>query len=186
VTIPEPGRIIFLNGTSSSGKSSIASELLSVLETPYFSMAVDTFNALRARERTGELTPAGLTEALRRTRLGFHRAVAGMAAGGNDLVVDHVLSEGWRLTDCLRVLDGFEVVFVGVRCPLPELVRRERARGDRDAGLAALQFDQVHAHGIYDLEVDTSVHTARECAEQIKYYLGNQPTAFDRLRELLS
>ncbi|WP_425303565.1 phosphotransferase-like protein [Nocardia wallacei] len=30
-----------------------------------------------------------------------HRAVAAMASAGNDIVMDHVLSEPWRLRDCL-------------------------------------------------------------------------------------
>ena len=35
------GQIIFLNGTSSSGKSSIAGQLLLMLDPPHFHMSVD-------------------------------------------------------------------------------------------------------------------------------------------------
>jgi chloramphenicol 3-O-phosphotransferase len=49
------GQIIFLNGTSSSGKSSIAEQLLLVLDRPYFHMSVDAVNAMRAKDRTLEL-----------------------------------------------------------------------------------------------------------------------------------
>jgi chloramphenicol 3-O phosphotransferase len=174
--------IIFLNGTSSSGKSSIAAELLKVLDTPYFLMAVDAFGAMRSVKRTLELDGPELTEVLRRTRAGFHRAVAGMAHAGNDLVVDHVLSEPWRLQDCLTVLDGLDVVFVGVHCPPEELERRERARGDRVPGVAAKQLQSVHQHGLYDFEVDTSVSSPRECAEAVKESLARPPRAFEELR----
>lgn len=85
-----PGRIIFLNGVSSSGKSSIAGDLLTMLEDTYFLMSVDVFNAMRVRRDYG---PDQLSNVLRRTRAGFHRAVAAMAAAGNNIVVDHVLSE---------------------------------------------------------------------------------------------
>lgn len=178
------GQIIFLNGTSSSGKSCIAEQLLEVLDTPYFHMAVDAINRMRARRRTLELGPQELQDVLARTRAGFHRAIAGMAEAGNDIVVDYVLSEPWRLLDCLTVLAGLDVVFVGVRCPLAELERRERARGGRQPGQAASQFDRVHAHGIYDVECDTSVSSPRECALQIKEFLARRasPSAFDRLR----
>jgi chloramphenicol 3-O phosphotransferase len=74
---------------------------------------------------------------------------------------------------------------VAVRCPLEELLRRERARGDRSAGTAAAQYDVVHAHGDYDIEVDTSTHTADECARQIAEEIVRLPsdnTAFARLR----
>jgi chloramphenicol 3-O phosphotransferase len=180
------GRIVFLNGTSSSGKSSIARELLTVLDgDPYFHLAVDGVNAMRGKKA---IAPDALDGVLRRTRRGFHRAAAGMAAAGNDLVVDHVLSEPWRLDDCLTVLDGIDVFLVGVHCPPAELERRERARGDRPAGLAAHQYALVHAHGVYDVECDTGAASPRECAELIKAHVessvarGEPPTAFRRLR----
>ncbi|MEU3557599.1 chloramphenicol phosphotransferase CPT family protein [Streptomyces fragilis] len=176
------GRIIFLNGTSSSGKSSIARELLTVLDDGvFFHLSVDGFNAMRTKR---ELTRAELDAALRRTRMGFHRSIAAMAEVGNDVVVDHVLSEPWRLIDCLTVLRPEDVLFVGVRCSRDELIRRERARGDRPPGLAAHQYDLVHGHGDYDLECDTTSTSARECALQIKDFLARRPspTAFSRLR----
>src|ERR1700760_2606291 len=145
------GQIIFLNGTSSSGKSSIAEELLLMLDPPHFHLAVDAINSMRAKQKTRELDDAELTAVLARTRAGFHRAVAGMAAAGNDVIADHVLSEPWRLRDCLEVMAGYRVVFVGVRCSAAELERRERERGDRPPGVALAQQAQVHAHGRYDV-----------------------------------
>ena len=176
------GRIIFLNGTSSSGKSSIARELLAILDDGvWFHMAVDGFNAMRSKREFGAKE---LDAALRRTRMGFHRSIAAMAAVGNDIVVDHVLSEPWRLLDCLTVLPPENVLFVGVHCPLDVLARREAARGDRAPGAAAHQYDLVHAHGVYDLECDTSTASPRECAQRIKEYLPHRsiPTAFTHLR----
>ncbi|WP_121751235.1 AAA family ATPase [Streptomyces sp. E2N166] len=177
------GRIIFLNGTSSSGKSSIARELLNVLDDGvFFHLSVDSFNAMRTKRAIG---PEELDAALRRTRMGFHRSIAAMADVGNDVIVDHVLSEPWRLLDCLSVLCPEDVLFVGVHCPLEELRLRERARGDRPPGLAEHQYDLVHRHGDYDLECDTSTASPRECAERIKRFLPHFPdrTAFARLRD---
>lgn len=182
------GQIIFLNGTSSSGKSSLAVELLRSLDSVWFHLSVDAFN--RMGSRRSDLLPddAAVAAALTRMRRGFHRAVAGMAAGGNNVVVDHVLSERWRLLDCLDVLDGYDVVLVGVRCSLEELERRELARGDRTPGTAALQYERVHAHGIYDVECDTGTTSTEDCARLVKDFLAGRlqgaPTAFDRLRAL--
>ncbi|MGA4968003.1 chloramphenicol phosphotransferase CPT family protein [Streptomyces pseudogriseolus] len=176
------GRIIFLNGTSSSGKSSIARELLHVLEEPYFHMPVDAFHRMRTSR---EIDAERLPEVLHRTWRGYHRAVAGMAAAGNNVVVDHVLSEDWRLADCLGLFDPREVVLVGVRCSLEETERRERERGDRPAGLAAArQHARVHAHGVYDVECDTTATSAADCARAIAAFLPRRPspTAFERLR----
>ncbi|MEP7023815.1 MAG: hypothetical protein ABJB47_08390 [Actinomycetota bacterium] len=137
---------------------------------------------------TGELSPAELTAVLARTRAGYHRAVAGMTQADNDVVMDHVLSERWRLIDCLRVLDGIDVVFVGVRYSPAELTRREQARGDRDPGTAAAQQGHVHAHGDYDLELDNAATSARDCALAIGDFVGHGPIlprAFDRLLRAL-
>ncbi|MYV99099.1 AAA family ATPase [Streptomyces sp. SID3343] len=175
-----PGRIIFLNGTSSSGKSSIAAELVPLLDQPCFHMPADAFHAMRSRR---EIAPSELDFVLERTWMGYHRAVAGMAAAGNTVVMDHILSQEWRLPDCLSLFVPRDVVLVGLHCPLPELERREHARGNRPPGLAAKQFDTVHAHGLYDLEYDTSTTGSADCARRIKAFLDNpeSPTAFERL-----
>jgi chloramphenicol 3-O phosphotransferase len=175
------GLIIFLNGTSSSGKSSIAAELLRILDEPSFHIPVDAFHAMR----TGREIPADrLPTVLHNTWRGYHRAIAGMAAAGNQVVMDHVLSAEWRLRDCLDLFVPQDVVFVGVHCPRAELERRERERGDRPPGLAARQLAQVHAHGLYDIECDTSRADPRRCAARIKDFLADRPTptAFQRLR----
>jgi chloramphenicol 3-O phosphotransferase len=181
------GQIIFLNGTSSSGKSSIAGQLLLMLDPPHFHLSVDAINSMRAKQKTRELGDAELQTVLARTRAGFHRAVAGMAEAGNDVIADHVLSEPWRLRDCLEVMAGYRVVFVGVRCSAAELERREYQRGDRPPGVALAQQAPVHAHGLYDIECDTTTASPYDCAVRITDFLGTgqEPIAFDRLRSLL-
>jgi chloramphenicol 3-O phosphotransferase len=180
---PAGGTVVLLNGTSSSGKSSIARELLAVLDGTWFHLPVDAFHALRG----GAVADGGLQAEIDRTCKGFHRAVAGMAAGGNNLVVDYPLSRRWRLLDLLDVLDPAGTVLVAVRCPLPELERREAARGDRQVGLAALQYPHVHSHGPHDLDVDSGRHGPAECALRIRDFLRDRPrpTAFETLRRSL-
>ncbi|NMO53639.1 AAA family ATPase [Actinoplanes sp. TBRC 11911] len=176
-----PGRIVLLNGTSSSGKSSVARSLLQTLDTPWFHLSVDAFGEMRALVRVPE---ADIDAMLARTRAGFHRAVAGMAAAGNDVVVDHLFSEPWRLDDCLTLFEPFDVVFVGLHCSAAELTRRELARGDRTPGQAAAQLALVHAHRRYDLELDTTALNA-DSAARIGAFLRSRPTgptAFERLR----
>ncbi|MFC9846354.1 AAA family ATPase [Streptomyces sp. NPDC060223] len=185
--IPETvagGTVILLNGTSSSGKSSIARELLDVLDGTWFHMPVHAFHSMRGG---GEIPDEDLQAEIDRTAKGFHRAVAGMAAGGNNLVVDHPLSRRWRLLDLLGLLVPEDTVLVGVRCPLPELERRESERGDRQAGLAAMQYGEVHSHELHDLDVDSSLLSPRECALRVRDFLADRrrPTAFETLRRTL-
>jgi chloramphenicol 3-O phosphotransferase len=147
-------------------------------------MPVDAFHAMRGGRG---IPDEDLQIEIDRTSKGFHRAVAGMAAGGNNLVVDYPLSRQWRLLDLLGLLVPEDTVFIGVRCPLPELERREVERGDRQPGLAAAQYSQVHAHELHDLEVDTSLHSPAECASRVRDLLLDRPcpTAFETLRRTL-
>src|SRR5262249_31783979 len=90
---------------------------------------------------------------------GFHRSLAALGSSGNHLVVDDVLIERRWLREALEALSPYPVCFVGVRCPVEVAEDRERARGDRIVGTARGQYEQVHAHGLYDVEVDTSLLT---------------------------
>jgi chloramphenicol 3-O phosphotransferase len=175
----EPGRVLLLNGTSSSGKSTIAEQLMNSLDGAWYHLKIDDFHRIRARR---EWTDETFLPVFQRTVLGFHRAVAGMASAGNDVIVDHILGEQWRLEDCLDVFRDLPVYFVGVRCSLPELERRERDRGNRTIGRAALQFPLVHEHGTYDVEVDSEHQSPAECAEAISKRLAEKPVAFEQLR----
>jgi chloramphenicol 3-O phosphotransferase len=118
--------------------------------------------------------------------MGYHRAVAGVASAGNDVIMDYPLSEPWRLQDLLDVLDGYDVTLVDVRCDADTLDLRERARGDRPVGLARSQ--RVFEHGDRDITVDTTHKTPDACAVMIADQLaGLGPRkAFDRLRMVRS
>ena len=114
---------------------------------------------------------------------GMHRAITGLAQTGNNVLADHVMLDKLWLDDCLQVFEGFEVLFVGIMCPLDVLEVREKDRGDRTLGQGRGQAGIIHQNCIYDLEVDTSQLSAAECADQIKTRLlqGNF-TAFDQMR----
>lgn len=156
--------------------------MLPLLDDPWFFVPVDAVSGLRSMRYRRHLDDAGVAEMLRRTRLGYHRAVAALASAGNDVIMDYPLSEPWRLVSLLKVLDGFEVLLVDVTCSPDELERRERARGDRPLGLAASQV--VFAHPDRDLVVDTTATPAEICAEAVVQLLAAPPrsTAFERMR----
>lgn len=184
VEVEQRGRVILLNGPSSSGKSSIGIALQRVLPGPWFLFPVDALGAMRSTEHTRAFDEGEIDAMLRRTRMGYHRAVAGIASVGNDVIMDYPLSEPWRLDDLLSVLGGFDVTLVDVHCDAAELDRRERVRGDRPAGLARSQ--SVFRHDDRDLIVDTTYTSAEACASAIADGLAALgPTkAFDRLRRL--
>jgi chloramphenicol 3-O phosphotransferase len=187
----QPGNIIFLNGTSSSGKTGLAKLLQQTLAEPYLHASVDDFVHMLPERVLGADAPPGSEQAhalhghLMRVLSGMHYSIAALAQRGNNVIVDHVLeSDGW-LQECVAALEGLSVLFVGVHCSLPELERRERERGNRVIGLARAQYPVVHANRDYDLTVDTSAHSFEDCAQQIAAARVNltKPTAFDRLRD---
>lgn len=176
------GRVILLNGASSSGKSSVGRALQRALDGPWFLFPVDALGAMRSTEHARSLDEVEVEAMLRRTRLGYHRAVAAVASVGNDVIMDYPLSERWRLDDLLDVLEGFDVTLVDVRCSPDELDRRERARGDRPVGLARSQ--DTSRHDDRDIAVDTTTASPEACATAIAAELAalDRGKAFDRLR----
>ena len=182
--------IILLNGTSSSGKTTIAKALQQIMDSPYLHVPIDSFEDMMPdRERLGGVEAFPWQSVFNRMLSGFHHSVAALAAAGNNLIVDHLLIQGrepanW-LTECVDLLAPFTVYFIGVHCPLEELRRREQARGDRGEGLAEWQLGCVHRHGVYDLEVDTSVLSAEQCALSIKELVERDasPQALISLRQ---
>lgn len=181
--------IILLNGTSSAGKTTIAKALQQIMDAPYLHVPVDSFGVMApGPDKVGEPGSRLWQSVFNRVLSGFHHSLAALAAAGNNLIVDHVLVQGvepenW-LTECLDLLAPFTVYFIGVHCPLEELRRREQARGDRGIGLAEWQLGRVHQHGVYDLEVDTSVSSAEQCALRIKEMVERDahPQALANLR----
>ncbi|MCA9874794.1 MAG: hypothetical protein KC441_14085 [Anaerolineales bacterium] len=185
-----PGTIIFLNGTSSSGKSTILRALQDSLDEPYLEAGIDKFIFMLPRrylERPlwddvlGLAATAGATG--HQLVAGMHRAIAALSAAGSHVLADHVLVEPAWVQECAALFADSSAYLIGVRCPLDVLEQREQARRDRTLGQARLQFDKVHAHGMYDLEVNTAVSSPAACAAQIKArLLAGPPDAFKRLR----
>ena len=97
------------------------------------------------------------------------------------------------LPHCARILEGYPVLFIGVRCPINEIMRRrantQYASYDENGVIPKpilLWQQSVHIPGIYDLEVDSSVSTPSEIAEIIRNRLGEGHfMAFHRLAGLI-
>ena len=82
----------------------------------------------------------------------------------------------------VQLLAPFDVFFVGVHCPLLELERRERARGDRRIGEAYDDQRKIHSFGVYDLELDSTDSPDLNASTLISAWKARRrPSAFDRM-----
>jgi len=177
-----PGHVILLNGTPSSGKTTIARALWDELEPPHWYQSLDDFRK-GYQERLWRDDPRPL---FTRVFRGFIRSVREMALVGHDVITEAVMLPG--NTDAyLDALAGVRVYLVGVRCPLEVAQRRERERTDRLNGpidLAIPDFDLVNADRPYDVEFDTSLTSTAQAVALIRTVLssGRPPTAFDVIR----
>ena len=174
--IPRPGcgTVVLLNGTSSSGKTSLAQALQADPASQYLHVQLNAFRDMEplgyfgpAHAAAGPLRVAALCRAM-------HAAVAEFAAHGQDVIFDHVLSaDAWQYL--FEDFQGQRLFLVAVHCPVEELVRRGRARGDREIGLAQSQAGRIHEGRTYDFSVDTSLASPADCAHAVRLWLAQDP-----------
>ena len=179
--------VIFINGTSSSGKTSLLKLLQKKLQEPYLDMGIDKFIwMLPSRYLDRPLWDDVLGKALHSGPVGLtlfsgmHHAIAAAASRGNNVLADHVLVEKAWVDECAELFAKMNAYLIGLTCPLDVLEQREKDRKDRTLGQAKLQYDIIHKYTKYDLELDTSKLTTEECAEQVIERLKSPPTAFKR------
>jgi len=183
-----PGRVVVLNGTSSAGKSTLSRVLQALLlETQgehWWHAQMDNLTAMLP-VRPGPHGPTTDPADVGKFVAGWYGCIRALALAGNSVIADAgFLQRDWLLAQ-IEALDGIEALYVGVRCPLAEVERREVARGDRKPGYARAQYDRVYQHGPYDVEVDTSVLGPEAIAAIIQAALAAPPapSAFARISE---
>ena len=183
-----PGKIILVNGASSAGKSSLARGLQSVIPGPFWNYSIDHLNAGKIlpweRIKNGEFPWPELRPQFFD---GFHRSLPAFARAGNNLIVEYIVETRAWLDQLLELLNGLDVFFVGLHCALPELERREMARGNRRMGEARADFGSTHQLCVYDLELDSTSTPLDAMVETLldAWIHRQAPCAFERMRTRL-
>lgn len=200
------GRVVFLNGTSSSGKTELAKTLQEILDGNYihtgmdhylervpkkFAMVLDKKEPRPIHGGYLLLTEKGFVKEIKMGQdvyillKGMYNAISSLVSAGVNVIVEDVIYDREILQAAVNTLYNYNVLFVGVFCPLELVEFREKKRGNRLRGLARVQYEKVHSHGVYDIKLDTSTISPMEGALKIKYRLehGPEPTAFLELRE---
>lgn len=164
--------IIFLNGPSSSGKTTLGRSLQSIMDEPFLYFSSDQLvsaNVLPEMDREGRGGIWSWKDIRPRFFKAFHHCIEAFAQAGNNLIIEHVLEFRSWYEECVGLLAPYDSFFVGVHCPMEELERRERLRGDRKIGEGRSHIqDGVHSWGPYDFEIDTSLLDPGRNAQLVK------------------
>jgi chloramphenicol 3-O phosphotransferase len=197
------GTIVLLNGAPRSGKSSIARAMQARPDGVWVNFGVDAAMAMQpAAIAPGiGLRPGGERPDLEPVVQQLYRAlfdsIAAYARSGVNVVSDVGIHDVYSrplgvLDEAVRRLGGLPVLFVGVRAPIGTIMARRNAdpkggyyaAGDDVPAPVRLWQEAPHVHGVYDIEIDTSVVTPEQAADAIGTLIQSWPdvTAFERLR----
>jgi chloramphenicol 3-O phosphotransferase len=173
----QKGKIVFPNGVSSSGKTTLARELQERLTEPFYWLAVDTFVVDMMPKKFLSIdgfNPDGGEPVIFKTVSLAQNTIKFFSDMGINTIVEHLLFPSIevqpyknQMTECVELLHDYPVLFVHVTCSLEELRRREKERGDRDIGRAEIQLPYLKPNDPYDINVDTHANSTGECAEKI-------------------
>ena len=182
VRVP-PGKIIILNGPSSSGKTTLALALQKELDIPFIRFSFDLFLDHKAfpseAMKSGRFSWDQMRPAVFR---GIHQCLPALANAGNNVIFDHIIETRAWLYELVSLLLELDVFFVGLHCSLPELERREMLRGDRRPGEARQDFLTVHSIPVYDLELHSEQPLEENVTRLIQAWKQRRrPSALDRM-----
>lgn len=171
----EKGRIIFLNGVTSSGKTSIVESLQSQEEIFFYVVANDLFQEMIGENYLQKNYWKYLSEVI---IMMYHTAKLYSDMGKN-VLIDGILVEREELKphyrQMLEILKDNPLDIVEIYCPLEICAQRNIIRGDRYETQSQEQYELMAENIKYSARIDTSIYSPDECAEQIirKLFHGN-------------
>ena len=161
------GRIIFLNGVTSAGKTSIVEALQERDDVFFYVVANDLFQEMVGDKFLREDYWKYLSEVI---IMMYHTAKLYSDMGKN-VLIDGILVERDEIKphyqQLMEILKENPLDIVEVYCPLDICRERNIARGDRYETQSDEQHELMAQNIKYSLRVDTSVNSSEECAELI-------------------
>ena len=161
----EKGRIIYLNGVTSSGKTSIVEALQARREVFFYVVANDLFQEMIGEDYLKENYWKYLGEAI---ILMYHTAKL-FSDMGKNVIIDGILVEREGIAPhyarMKEILRDNPLDIVEVFCPLDICRQRNIARGDRYETQSEEQAGLMAENIPYSLRVDTSSLSPEECAD---------------------
>lgn len=161
------GQIIFLNGVTSSGKTSIVEAIQNRDDVFFYVVANDLFQEMVGEKYLQENYWKYLSDVI---ILMYHTAKLYSDMGKN-VLIDGILVEREEIAphyqQLLTILKDNPLDVVEVYCPLELCRERNIARGDRYETQSEEQAALMAKDISYSLRVDTGRYSPAECAEII-------------------
>ena len=163
----EKGRIIFLNGVTSAGKTSIVEAIQARDDVFFYVVANDLFQEMIGEKFLRENYWKYLSEVI---LMMYHTAKLYSDMGKN-VLIDGILVEREEITphyqQLLDILKDNPLDIIEVYCPLDLCRKRNLIRGDRYESQSDEQNKLMSRNIQYRLRVDTSLYSSDECADMI-------------------
>lgn len=187
-------QIIFLNGCSSAGKTSIAKAIQEISETPWLHLdqksiidmmpmthlpfgtqSEDGLHFVPGDNAYGPTLHATSGEYGTRLFEAIPFVAAALADTMGDLVIDSIVTRQNTWDSYLYQLRHHSVLCVGVICALDVMQAREILRGRNVPGLSNDQFHRIY-YGTCALTIDTTHKTPHQAATLILRHLQEHQT----------
>ena len=162
------GKILYLNGVSSSGKTSIV-EHLRQQGLDFYYLSDDIFDE---HIIDAEYSAPDYWEKLAEAVFLMYRTAALFSDHGKTVVLDSMLleSDAFRphYRRMLEIFRGYPLSVVEVFCPLELCRQRNLKRGDREEMQSHQQAAVMAQDVAYALQLDTASLSPAQCAARIK------------------
>lgn len=197
----QPGKIIILNATSTTGKTTIAREIAKQSGYNYVIAGLDHLFCGVFHPEMWKNVPAELMESrasadergpLFHIQFGnvgqqaieaMHGCIAAYSKAGLNIVVDYILYDPSWIRHLKKEMTGLPVYLVKINAPLEVIEQREKSRATSPQGHARAYYAAVHQSMVYDLEVDSTgepTEVARKILDFITVH--PEPKAFKQLK----
>ena len=152
--------IIVLNGTSSSGKTSIAHALQAKFKQPYLHFKMDAFWYMVPKNHKAN------SENFPYMKFAIIDSAKALLDRGHNLIMD-IVCNAKNIAQLKEEFKDHDLHIIAIRADLSTINAREKKRGNREIGLGASQYEWMHEDINYDFDVNTSLFTTDACADLI-------------------
>ncbi len=190
--------VIYLNGASSAGKTTLTHALQERLDGMFLRLGVDPVTSMMPakykwdgthereglawdppEERDGHVViPLHIGPQAKKVFDVLINMTLATVQSGVSAIVDDVAFGDAQVSRWRKAVHNVPALFVGVHCSPDILDARERARGDRPLGSARAQHHLVHQGVVYDLDVDTGIMSLEHMVDLIVAAMDSKRIAF--------